>query len=199
MANSGAAPSWLDNEQQPAVVRSSSPPEGSSQATAASQLHAESILPSCAKYVVPLSRFVNMGLACLMAFSAVNGILKIAQLQLDTFFVALYMFISAAILFFFELCQFKYVAFIDNVFRRNFGFMYGSRGKALYIIFIAFLNFGLVSTGILQFATGIVLAVDGGLMLFATFKYPTLFSGNEPALPSAGASHPAAAATKGPG
>jgi hypothetical protein len=47
--------------------------------------------PSCAKYVVPLSRFVNMGLACLMAFSAVNGILKIAQLQLDTFFVALYM------------------------------------------------------------------------------------------------------------
>ena len=36
--------------------------------------------PSCAKYVVPLSRFVNMGLACLMAFSAVNGILKIAQL-----------------------------------------------------------------------------------------------------------------------
>ncbi|EWM25099.1 Golgi apparatus membrane protein TVP15 [Nannochloropsis gaditana] len=91
--------------------------------------------PSCAKYVVPLSRFVNMGLACLMAFSAVNGILKIAQLQLDTFFVALYMFIFAAILFFFELCQFKYVAFIDNVFRRNFGFMYGSRGKALYIIF----------------------------------------------------------------
>jgi hypothetical protein len=42
--------------------------------------------------------------------------------------------IFAAVLFFFELCQFKYVACIDNVFRRNFGFMYGSRGKALYII-----------------------------------------------------------------
>lgn len=42
--------------------------------------------------------------------------------------------IFAAILFLFELCQFKYVACIDNVFRRNFGFMYGSRAKALYII-----------------------------------------------------------------
>jgi len=42
--------------------------------------------------------------------------------------------IFAAILFFFELCQFQYIACIDNVFRRNFGFMYGSRGKALYII-----------------------------------------------------------------
>lgn len=42
--------------------------------------------------------------------------------------------VFAAILFLFELCQFKYVACIDNVFRRNFGFMYGSRAKALYII-----------------------------------------------------------------
>ena len=64
---------------------------------------------------------------------------------------------------------------------------------------IAFLNFGLVSTGVLQFATGIVLAVDGGLMLFATFKYPSLFAGNVPAQPSANSAHPAAAATKGPG
>ena len=47
--------------------------------------------PACAKYVIPLSRFINMGLACLMAFSAVNGIIKIAQFKLDTFFVALYM------------------------------------------------------------------------------------------------------------
>ena len=42
--------------------------------------------------------------------------------------------IFAALLFLFELCQFKYIACIDNVFRRNFGFMYGSRAKALYII-----------------------------------------------------------------
>lgn len=64
---------------------------------------------------------------------------------------------------------------------------------------IAFLNFGLVSTGVLQFATGIVLAVDGCLMLFATFRYPSLFAGNTPAQPSASSSHPAAAASKGPG
>ncbi|GAB5032288.1 golgi apparatus membrane protein tvp15 [Nannochloropsis oceanica] len=195
MAN---APSWLDQDQQQGVV-GPSPPPGSSSPTPSIQERVENYLPACAKYVIPLSRVINMGLACLMAFSAVNGILKIAQFRLDTSFVALYMFIFASILFFFELCQFKYVAWIDNVFRRNFGFMYGSRGKALYIIFIAFLNFGLVSTGVLQFATGIVLAVDGCLMFFATFRYPSLFAGNTPAQPSASSSHPAAAASKGPG
>lgn len=81
-----------------------------------------------------MSRVVNMGLAVLMAFAAVNGIMKIVEFRLDTVFVAVYMLIFAAILFLFELCQFKYVACIDNVFRRNFGFMYGSRAKALYII-----------------------------------------------------------------
>ena len=47
--------------------------------------------PACAKYFIPVSRVVNMGLACLMAFAAVNGIMKIVEFRLDTFFVAVYM------------------------------------------------------------------------------------------------------------
>lgn len=39
----------------------------------------------------PTFRVVNMGLAVMMAFSAVNGILKIADFALADFFVALYM------------------------------------------------------------------------------------------------------------
>jgi hypothetical protein len=42
--------------------------------------------------------------------------------------------IFAAILFMFELTQFKYIECIDRIFHRNFGFLYGGRGKALYII-----------------------------------------------------------------
>ena len=47
--------------------------------------------PACAKYFIPVSRVINMGLACLMAFAAVNGIMKIVEFRLDTVFVAVYM------------------------------------------------------------------------------------------------------------
>ena len=47
--------------------------------------------PACAKYFVPVSRVINMGLACFMAFAAVSGIMAIVEFRLDTFFVALYM------------------------------------------------------------------------------------------------------------
>lgn len=47
--------------------------------------------PTCAKYFIPISRVINMGLSVLMAFAAVNGIMKIVEFRLDTFFVALYM------------------------------------------------------------------------------------------------------------
>lgn len=57
---------------------------------------------------------------------------------------------------------------------------------------IAFLNFGLVSTGKLQLASGILLAIDGGLMLLLTFRYPSLFAANT-------ASDSGAAPAKGPG
>lgn len=66
---------------------------------------------------------------------------------------------------------------------------------------IAFLNFGLMSTGSIQLAAGILLAADGIFMLVATFKYPSLFQGNAPPEgQQAAPSHATAAvAVKGPG
>lgn len=66
---------------------------------------------------------------------------------------------------------------------------------------IAFLNFGLMSTGSIQLAAGILLAADGIFMLVATFKYPSLFQGNAPPEgQQAAPSHATApVAVKGPG
>jgi hypothetical protein len=34
----------------------------------------------------------------------------------------------------YELSQFKYIECIDRVFKNNFGFLYGSMGKSLFVI-----------------------------------------------------------------
>lgn len=50
------------------------------------------------------------------------------------FFVAAYMFFFATLLFIFELMEFRRIEWVDNWFRRNFGFLYGPMGKAFFII-----------------------------------------------------------------
>lgn len=59
---------------------------------------------------------------------------------------------------------------------------------------IAFLNFGLVSTGKLQLACGILLAIDGGIMFLIAFRYPSIFKAN-----SGGGELLGTAPPKGPG
>lgn len=65
---------------------------------------------------------------------------------------------------------------ITRSLRKNFGFLFGVKGKSFFIIFIAFLNFGLNSAGepakTLGLATGICLLVDGVLHFVVMLKYP---------------------------
>jgi len=49
----------------------------------------------------------------------------------------------AALLFFHESSQFYPIAQVDDVVVRNFGFLYKPLGKGVFLVFIAFLNFGL--------------------------------------------------------
>ena len=51
---------------------------------------------------------------------------------------------------------------ITGLYKRNFGFFYNALGKALFIIFMGLLNFG-VEAGALGIVTAIAVAVDGGL------------------------------------
>ena len=57
--------------------------------------------------------------------------------------------------------------------KRNFGFLFNPIGKALFIVFVAFLNFG-VQEKQLGFWTGIFGCCDGALLIFLYLKYPNM-------------------------
>ena len=90
-------------------------------------------------------------------------------------FVAVYMFFFASLLFVFEGIQIRSIEALDHVFKRNFGFLYNVMGKSLYIIFIAFLSFGLGEPLTLSFITGLLLASFGVGELALYLKFPEYF------------------------
>ena len=63
---------------------------------------------------------------------------------------------------------------ITGLYKRNFGFFYNALGKALFIIFMGLLCFG-VEAGSLGVITGLAVAIDGGLLILLFLKYPHMY------------------------
>jgi hypothetical protein len=64
-----------------------------------------------------------------VGFMHVNGINETGQVM-----VAFYMIVFAAILAIFEIIQVQPWESLDVIYRRNFGFLYGTKGKSFFII-----------------------------------------------------------------
>mmetsp|Transcript_26602 Transcript_26602/g.39529 ORF Transcript_26602/g.39529 Transcript_26602/m.39529 type:complete len:195 (+) Transcript_26602:47-631(+) len=121
-------------------------------------------------------KIATVFLCCLMAVTACMGVASVDGIDdSGEIMVAIYMIIFAAILALFEVIQIKPCESIDHVYRRNFGFLYGTKGKAFFIIFVAFLSFGLKEPANLCLMTGISVAVFGVFELGLYLKYPELF------------------------
>ena len=77
---------------------------------------------------------LNIGLSVMMSFTGALGVGN-AQSASDTgnVFVGIYMCLFAAILATFEIIQIRPCGFIDEFYKKNFGFLYGMIGKGLYI------------------------------------------------------------------
>lgn len=118
---------------------------------------------------------VTILLCILMAITAVLGIEYINTVDTGKVFVGSYMLFFSFLLFVFEVNEIKKVEWIEHFYRRNFGFIYGVLGKAFFIIFIAFLSFGLGDPKTLTMCTGMSLALFGGLKVGLYLKYPELF------------------------
>lgn len=119
-------------------------------------------------------RVVNIGLCVFMAAVAVLSILGFGNVngnQLSEFFVALYLMLFAATWFTFEVMQIQPVDYIIHHLKRNFGFLFHPIGKALFIIFVAFLNFG-VQDDTLGIACGVLCIADGVILIVLYLKYP---------------------------
>ncbi len=79
---------------------------------------------------------LNLGLAFMVA---ANGVLAMGHKDsasdvVGIFFVGFYMLIFAVLLGAFEILQICPLQALDNPFKRNFGFLYGSVGKSLYLV-----------------------------------------------------------------
>ena len=159
--------------------------------------------PAWAKRVPMVFRIVNIGLCVFMCATAIDSLSNeddesafsrrplsvLAPLSrraslsslgdTDAIFVALYVFLFAFILFVFEAHQFspKPIKYVDDVYRANFGFMYKPLTKAIFLIFVGFLQFGLDSSNgnAMGLSCGVLTIADGVILTAVYCKDSTIF------------------------
>lgn len=105
------------------------------------------------------------------------------QWNLSEPFLAFYMILFAVLLFLYELMWWSPLVTLNDNMRKNFGFLYGLRGKGLYLIFVAFLCFGLgrdARVQILNWCTGITWLVVGVLHFFVICSKPEIAGQYQP-------------------
>lgn len=137
---------------------------------------------------VALSVF-NILICALMIYLGVAGIMQITFgagfNELSELFVIIYMFVFSALLLTYEAMWWKSINSINRVLRKNFGFMYGLKGKAGFLVFVAFLCLGLegiTNLEVLMYATGSLWLVGKSSVYLLTAKHVLRYipNGNTP-------------------
>ena len=119
---------------------------------------------------------LTIALSVLMVLTALIGLTEVGGIEESgRIFVGIYMIFFSVLLMMFEISQIRPCENVDIMFKRNFGFLYGTKGKALFIIFVAFLSFGLTEPATLCFATGSLYALLGAFQIGMYLKFPDLF------------------------
>lgn len=120
----------------------------------------------------------DMGISVMMAALGVLVCIHYAGNLTSTseVFLAAYMILFATLLFLYELMWWKAIPFVNKTIRKNFGFLYGLKGKGFYLIFVAFLCLGLGDdvnvNKALPWATGLSFLGMGILHFFVVFMFP---------------------------
>jgi hypothetical protein len=79
--------------------------------------------------VITLLLCTLMTITASVGFTYVNGINETGQVL-----VAFYLIVFALILAIFEIIEIRPIESLDAIYRRNFGFLYGTKGKSFFII-----------------------------------------------------------------
>ena len=118
-----------------------------------------------------LLKVLTLALSMLMVLTALIGLTEVGGIEESgRIFVAVYMIFFSVLLMMFEISQIRPCENVDFMFKRNFGFLYGTKGKALFIIFVAFLSFGLTEPATLCFATGSLFALLGAFQIAEKYQ-----------------------------
>ena len=136
--------------------------------------------PSKSRFTLICLSFLNIGLAAMMASLGILTLIEIHKNGIGDFsepFLACYMVMFAVLLFVYECMWWKAIPGLNKTLRKNFGFLYGIRGKGLYLIFVAFLCLGLgkdASVATLNWSTGIAYLAAGCFHIFLVCWKPEL-------------------------
>ena len=121
---------------------------------------------------------LNVGLSAMMGTLGILTLIEVHRTgvrDLSEPFLASYMVLFAILLLIYEIMWWAPVPNVNKGLRKNFAFMYGLRGKGLYLIFVAFLCFGLgkdATVKELNYATGAAYLAGGCLHMFIIFFRP---------------------------
>lgn len=124
-------------------------------------------------------RMVNLVLAAFQVIAGFSGLFSFLTLNFTGTLVSIYVILLGVIFFFFELRIKK----MDERIRRNFGFLYSYKGRAAFIFFVGFLDFGMSST--LGYVAGILMCLNalGNLMILcrhSDFQSGEISSSSDP-------------------
>lgn len=117
-------------------------------------------------------RIASLALGLMMIVASFTELFNLTSF--NRFFIAIYNILFAGLLILHESQGLVMCDGVDSTMRRYFGLLYGHMGRALFIIFIAFLNFALSDAGWLGTTTALLLLLLGGSMVAIYLKYPHL-------------------------
>ena len=144
MSKEDDLPSWLNEDLPSAKASSSKPtvPAAAQPQSYNSHTHSESrgsnlpvSLQGKKEMVYWGMKGLTVTLCALMSATAVLGIMSVDGID-DTgrIMVAIYMILFSVLLAVFEIIQIRAWDTVDRIYRRNFGFLYGTKGKSFFII-----------------------------------------------------------------
>ncbi|CAK4084157.1 unnamed protein product [Aphanomyces euteiches] len=122
-----------------------------------------------------LLRYMRVGnmLCCvLQVLAGIAGLASIITFNVTAVFVSLYVMMFGVLFLLFE-CR---LASLEPKIRENFGFLYSYNGRARFIFFIGFMDFG--TGGGLGYLAGVIMCLNAFLNFYVMFKHPEFASGN---------------------
>ncbi|KAF0685591.1 Aste57867_22559 [Aphanomyces stellatus] len=104
--------------------------------------------------------------------AGITGLINIITLNITGALVSIYVIVFGALFLLFE-CR---LSSMETRIRRNFGFLYSYKGRAAFIFFIGFLDFGMKAT--LGTVAGVFMCLNALLNLFIMLAHPEFKSGH---------------------
>lgn len=117
-------------------------------------------------------RVVNIFLSVLQMLAGFNGLFSFIKADITGTLISLYVMMFGLLFLLFE-CR---LSRMEGRIRSNFGFLYSYKGRASFIFFIGFLDFGMDNA--LGYLAGVLMCGNAIINLMVMCRHPDFLAGN---------------------